>query len=108
MDNAIQFAAIHNVVFVTAAGNDGTNSDIVPSYPGSYRLPNEITVAAVDSSGNLAGFSDYGPHTVDLAAPGVGIWSTIPGSFAQYLRDLDGDPLRLGGRLAAGRHPSQL
>ena len=107
MDNAIQFAAIHNVVFVTAAGNDGTNSDIVPSYPGSYRLPNEITVAAVDSSGNLASFSDYGPHTVDLAAPGVGIWSTIPGSFAQYSGTSMATPFVSGVvSLLAGIHPN--
>ena len=106
LDDAIQFAAIHNVVFVTAAGNDGTNSDIVPSYPGSYRLPNEITVAAVDSSGNLASFSDYGPHTVDLAAPGVGIWSTIPGSFAEYSGTSMATPFVSGVvSLLAGIHP---
>lgn len=84
MHDAIAYAGAHGVVFVTAAGNDGTDSDFTPSYPGSYRLPNEITVAAVDSSGHLAGFSDYGAQTVDLAAPGVNIWSTIPGSFASY------------------------
>jgi subtilisin family serine protease len=81
MHDAIAYAGAHGVVFVTAAGNDGTNSDNVPSYPGSYRLSNEITVGAVDSSGRMASFSDYGAHTVDLVAPGVNIWSTIPGSF---------------------------
>ena len=84
MADAIAFAGQHNVVFVTAAGNDGTNSDRVPSYPAGYRLPNEIAVAAVDQNGNLAGFSDYGATTVDLAAPGVNIMSTVPGGYAVY------------------------
>jgi subtilisin family serine protease len=84
MADAIAYAGAHGVVFVTAAGNDGTNGDLNPSYPGSYRLSNEITVAAVDSFGNLASFSDYGARSVDLAAPGVNIWSTVPGSFASY------------------------
>lgn len=82
--SAIAYAGAHGVVFVTAAGNDGTNSDVSPSYPGNYRLPNEITVAAVDAAGNLASFSDFGATSVDLAAPGVNIWSTVPGSFASY------------------------
>lgn len=84
MRDAIAYAGAHGVVFVTAAGNDGTNSDNLASYPGSYRLSNEITVGAVGPSGLLADFSDYGPHSVDLVAPGVNIWSTIPGSFASY------------------------
>ena len=82
--NAINYAGQHGVVFVTAAGNDGTNTDVSPSYPGSYRLPNEIVVAASDPSGNLASFSDFGATTVDIAAPGVDIWSTVPGGYAQY------------------------
>jgi subtilisin family serine protease len=68
------------MLFVCAAGNDGTNNDLTPDYPASYGLPNIISVAASDSNGNLANFSNYGPASVDLAAPGVDIAST----FYQY------------------------
>lgn len=82
--DAIAYAGAHGVVFVTAAGNDGQNTDISTSYPGAYNLNNEITVGAVDSQGRLASFSDYGARTVDLVAPGVNILSIIPGGFASY------------------------
>ncbi|APW61084.1 S8 family peptidase [Paludisphaera borealis] len=76
--NAIAYADQKGVVFVTAAGNDGVNSDVVPIYPAAYHLPNVLVVAAVDPAGNLASFSNYGLHSVDLAAPGVTIYSTYP------------------------------
>jgi len=76
--DAIAYANAHNVVFVTAAGNNGTNNDLIPSYPASLRLPNELSVAAVDSNGQLPSFSNYGAHTVDLAAPGVNILGDYP------------------------------
>ncbi len=75
LDDAIGYANAHNVVFVTAAGNDGTDNDTTSSYPASFRQPNELSVAAVDQDGNLPSFSNYGPTTVDVAAPGVGIIS---------------------------------
>ena len=78
LNDAIAYANAHNVVFVTAAGNDGTNNDYVPSYPSSFRQPNELSVAAVDRSGKLADFSNYGAGTVDVAAPGVDIISDVP------------------------------
>ncbi|RYZ68875.1 MAG: subtilase, partial [Proteobacteria bacterium] len=68
-------------LFVAAAGNDGRNNDESPSYPASYDVDNIISVAAVDARGDLAGFSNYGVKQVDLAAPGVGIYSTVPGGF---------------------------
>ncbi len=80
LGDAIAFANAHNVVFVTAAGNDGTNNDVSPSYPASYQLPNELSVAAVDRSGNLPSFSNFGASTVNLAAPGVDIVSDVPTS----------------------------
>jgi subtilisin family serine protease len=71
-----------NVLFVAAAGNEETNNDITPSYPASFDLPNIISVSASDQNDNLAAFSNYGPTSVDVAAPGTNILSTIPSSAA--------------------------
>lgn len=81
LQSAMAYAASKNVVVVTAAGNENTNNNIIPSYPGSYHYTNVLTVGAVDSSGRLADFSNYGSSSVDIAAPGVGILSTVPGSY---------------------------
>ncbi len=79
--DAIRYAGSRNVVFVTAAGNDRLNLDNGKSYPASYRYSNTLNVAAVDASGRLASFSNYGSRTVDVAAPGVNILSTVPGGY---------------------------
>ncbi|KAL4513511.1 hypothetical protein Ndes2526B_g07562 [Nannochloris sp. 'desiccata'] len=63
-------------LFVAAAGNNASNLDLYPRYPASYDSPNQITVAATTPSDNRAGFSDYGPNTVHIAAPGEGLLST--------------------------------
>lgn len=76
--DAINYARSNNVLFVAAAGNDGTNNDTTPSYPASYDLDNIISVAATDQNDALASFSNRGATSVDLAAPGVNIYSTIP------------------------------
>jgi subtilisin family serine protease len=80
LSNAIEYGASKGMLFVAAAGNDGTNSDSTPSYPASYDSPAVVAVAATDSSDNLASFSNYGARSVDLAAPGVNILSTTPGN----------------------------
>jgi subtilisin family serine protease len=67
------------ITFVAAAGNHGTDSNVIPRYPGNYDLPNVIAVASLGSSGVLAGSSNYGATTVDLAAPGTFILSTWKG-----------------------------
>lgn len=71
-------------LFVAAAGNGGQDLD-KPSgdryYPASSTLPNVLAVAAVDQSGRIASFSNYGASTVDLAAPGTNILSTYPADF---------------------------
>ncbi|WP_160724101.1 S8 family serine peptidase [Bacillus sp. USDA818B3_A] len=73
-----------NSLFLAAAGNDGTNNDTTPHYPSNYDLANIISVAAIDNTGNLADFSNYGAKTVDIAAPGVNIVSTVPAWFGSY------------------------
>ncbi len=76
--DAIKRADSKGHLFVAAAGNAGKNSDSTPFYPASYESPNIISVAATDDRDTLASFSNYGASTVDLAAPGVSILSTLP------------------------------
>ena len=68
------------MLFVAAAGNSGQDLDAVsrPSIPASFDLPNILSVAAVDNTGQLASFSNYGETSVDVSAPGVSIASLIP------------------------------
>ncbi len=74
--DAISRANTAGIMFIAAAGNSGTNNDVTASYPSNYDLPNVIAVAAIDKTGALASFSQYGVATVDLGAPGVAINST--------------------------------
>ena len=68
------------IVFVAAAGNEGFDNDVTPHYPASYGVPNIISVAAGDPHDDLATFSNFGASSVDLAAPGERIFSTVSGS----------------------------
>ncbi len=76
---AIQRAHKANVLFVAAAGNDGANNDEIPVYPAAIDLPNILTVASSNDSDRRSFFSNFGPKTVHVAAPGSNIYSTIPG-----------------------------
>ncbi len=67
-----------SALVVCAAGNEAKNNDLSPSYPASYTSANIISVAATDQSDNLATFSNYGVSSVDIAAPGVSIYSSLP------------------------------
>jgi len=67
-----------DAVMVCAAGNSATDTDIIPHYPSSYTSQQIIAVAATDDEDYLASFSNYGPTSVDVAAPGVNILSTYP------------------------------
>ncbi len=61
---------------MAAAGNDGSDNDTTASYPANYNLSNVISGAATNNKDGLAGFSNFGSKSVDLAAPGVDIAST--------------------------------
>ncbi|MBN1853071.1 MAG: S8 family serine peptidase, partial [Pirellulales bacterium] len=81
--DAIGAAQIAGHIFVAGAGNGnmfgiGQNNDQNPFYPAAYDLDNIVAVAATDQFDNLATFSNFGPTSVDLAAPGVDILSTLP------------------------------
>jgi outer membrane protein assembly factor BamB/subtilisin family serine protease len=75
--NAIQQAGKAGIIFVAAAGNDGLSTDTGNDYPAGYQLDNIVTVAATTRTDALASFSNYGSGSVDLAAPGDQILSTI-------------------------------
>jgi subtilisin family serine protease/formylglycine-generating enzyme required for sulfatase activity len=76
--DAIADSGNQGILFVAAAGNFSRNNDVTPFYPASYDLENIIAVAATDRRDQLAGFSHIGQISVDLAAPGVDILSTLP------------------------------
>ncbi|MBN1166512.1 MAG: S8 family serine peptidase [Methanospirillaceae archaeon] len=72
-------------VMSIAASNENYNLDLIPVYPASYDCENIIVTAAIDSNGDLAYFSNYGKNSVDVAAPGVAILSTVlKGGYEYY------------------------
>ncbi|MGG7564541.1 S8 family serine peptidase [Rhodovulum sp. DZ06] len=77
--DAIELAGQSGLVFVAAAGNDGTNNDSSPHYPSNYTASNVISVASTDHDDQRSSFSNYGATTVDVAAPGSDILSSVPG-----------------------------
>ncbi|MDF2485372.1 MAG: hypothetical protein K0R46_1540, partial [Herbinix sp.] len=70
-----------DMLFVAAAGNTGEDNTYEPIYPASLKLDNLISVTFVNSAGELTGLSNYGPQSVDIAAPGEDILSTIVGNY---------------------------
>ncbi|MFM7135986.1 MAG: S8 family peptidase [Planctomycetota bacterium] len=76
VEQAIREHGEAGITFVAAAGNNATNTDVTPTYPGGYDLPNVITVASLTPLGGLAASSNYGALRVDVAAPGTVIQST--------------------------------
>ncbi len=76
LEDAIRAAGDAGILFVAAAGNNGTDNDRRPHYPSNYDLPNVISVAALDRADQLASFSNFGVKTVHIAAPGKDILST--------------------------------
>lgn len=88
VDEAFKYAEKKGVLLVHAAGNDAKNIDTAYNFPnpvfenGSGRATNVITVGAsgdVKTGGLTASFSNFGKNEVDVFAPGVNIYSTIPG-----------------------------
>jgi subtilisin family serine protease len=92
----IEVLGANNILFVAAAGNTGNNNDeeAVRRYPCGYHLWNELCVTATDNRDALPSWANYGSKTVDLAAPGVSIYSTLRGEKYGYLT---------GGSMAAAQ-----
>ncbi len=70
-----------SMLFIAAAGNSGANNDEIPMYPASFPLDNIISVTFINPNGALTVKSNYGAASVDIAAPGVDILSTVVGGY---------------------------
>jgi len=81
LQTAIQGNSNNDILFVAAAGNDGTNNDSTPHYPSNYAIPNVVSVANLTSTGARNGGSNFGAASVDLGAPGTNILSTTGGGY---------------------------
>ncbi|MBX2989016.1 MAG: S8 family serine peptidase [Bdellovibrionaceae bacterium] len=81
LHDAITYAYEHGVIVVTAAGNYSNNNDVTPMYPANYDVPSNLSVAATGDSDRLASFSNYGASKVQIGAPGVYVYSTLPGGY---------------------------
>ncbi|MFZ9126963.1 MAG: S8 family serine peptidase, partial [Steroidobacteraceae bacterium] len=91
--DAINRGGDRDILFIAAAGNSNSNNDAGGYYPSGYQCTNGgsrgwdcvISVASITSSGAKSSFSQYGATTVDLGAPGSGVWSSVPtNSYASY------------------------
>jgi subtilisin family serine protease len=98
VDNAMKYAARHDVLIVQGSGNDGSDMDENPEFPndtymkkpflGPKQAPNVISVGALSPEGGenaVAEFSNYGKKEVDVFAPGVYIYATTPENTYNYL-----------------------
>src|SRR5207244_12463875 len=91
------------------------NTDNSPNYPSCYNTTagagydSVISVAAIASDGTKASWSNYGANTVDLGAPGVGIWSTLPNNSYGSYSGTSMATLHVTGAAAlyASSHPGQ-
>lgn len=84
LKNAIDQTREVGQLFLAAAGNEGRDADVRPSFPSGFQLEHIVSIAAVDNRGELAYFSNYGANKVHVAAPGVNVYSTVPGGYDSY------------------------
>lgn len=106
--NAIEEARKAGILFVAAAGNERSNSDQFRYYPADYGLSNIISVTAIDPRTQVLPSSNYGTETVDIAAPGQNILSTLPNSSYGQMTGTSQATAFVSGAavLVMARHPS--
>lgn len=77
---AIEYANSKNSLFLAAAGNSADSNDRLPHYPSNYGVVNVVSVSSINQFDDLSYFSNYGNDSVDVAAPGEYIYSTVAGN----------------------------
>lgn len=88
VDEAVKYAVSKDVLLVQAAGNDNNDIDVEPNFPSRKYLEGGMASSYIvvgasgpkDDESLKAAFSNYGKTTVDVFAPGVRIYSTVPGN----------------------------
>ena len=85
LKDSIKRAIDSGQLFIAAAGNESSDDDESPSMPAGFDLEGIVSVAAIDNRGQIAWFSNYGRTSVDLAAPGVNVYSTMQGNRYEHL-----------------------
>ena len=85
LSDEIDLLGSNDILFVTASGNTAQDNDTTPRYPCSYDRPTMICVAASDQDDQLWSSANFGPISVQLAAPGVNIYSTLRTSNYGYI-----------------------
>ncbi|HEY5188291.1 MAG TPA: S8 family peptidase [Solirubrobacteraceae bacterium] len=87
LSDEIDALGANGILFVTAAGNTADDNDnlAVRRYPCGYDRPTEICVTASSPTDTLPSWANYGPATVDLAAPGASIYSTLRNNSYGYI-----------------------
>lgn len=80
LQSAMKALSDQGILLITASGNEGTNVDQTPSYPSAFNLYNQINVAASTIDDFMVYFSNFGFNSVHVTAPGVDIYSTVPGN----------------------------
>jgi subtilisin family serine protease len=86
------------VIFVAAAGNDGSDTDTTPNYPSNYA--GVLSVGSSDAGDRRSSFSNYGTASVEVFAPGTAILSSYPGGTYRTLSGTSMATPQVAGALA--------